>query len=329
MNGSGQVRSPANRAAFIEELATIMSEVTDQELTPLVRKIEVELTAVRERARAVMAERDALREQTARQREAVRQYFCECRYGDGITLGIALTRMLNAAGLDPVWPDEIPEHDRNALQIVVEHRRMEEENARLRRELDRAQAASEALARTLHEERTAAAAALRERVSLCAKEWVQMAIEDAPTPGHGEALRHCAIAVEAALANAQPGELEALRDGATDLRKWLHSDDTGLSSTAMARHLASHAGLGVCVPCKPRNTKFYPRDLDDFDRCCRLLEAVPALRPHLPAMAELSPAWAEWINVWDELEALRRVAEEVAHQLDARIKALIASIDRS
>ena len=244
MNGSGQVRSPANRAAFIEELATIMSEVTDQELTPLVRKIEVELTAVRERARAVMAERDALREQTARQREAVRQYFCECRYGDGITLGIALTRMLNAAGLDPVWPDEIPEHDRNALQIVVEHRRMEEENARLRRELDRAQAASEALARTLHEERTAAAA-LRERVLLCAKEWVQMAIEDAPTPGHGEALRHCAIAVEAALANAQPGELEALRDGATDLRKWLDSDDTGLSSTAMARHLASHAGLGV------------------------------------------------------------------------------------
>ena len=39
-------------------------------------------------------------------------------------------------------------------------------------------------------------------------------------------------------------------------------------------------------------------------RCLGLLEAVPELRPHLPAMADESPVWAALVARWDELERL-------------------------
>lgn len=250
-------RPASKRAHLIDELATLMADVTEQELGPLVREIKTELAQLRERSQAILAELDELRERAARQRETVRQYFCEYRYGDGITMGIALTRMLKAAGLDPVWPEEIPRHDRDALRILAEHSALTEEVARLR-------------------------------------------------------------AAEVTRASRESDE--------TRLRDWLDSDDTGLSSIAMARHLAPRADLGVHVPCHPRDQKCYPRDRSDFDRCCRLLETVPALRPHLPTMAELSPTWARLVDAWGELEMLRRAAgaNEIARQLDARIKALTA-----
>lgn len=245
----------ANRALLVDELSTLMADLTKQELDPLMREIKAELVALRERAQAVLAERDELRERSARQRETVRQYFCEYRHGDGITMGIALSRMLRAAGLDPVWPEDIPRHDRGALRILAEHRALGEEAARLR-------------------------------------------------------------AAEAARASRESDEAR--------LRDWLDSGNVGFSSAVLARHLAPRAGLGVHVPCAPWNTKFHPLDRSDFDRCCRLLEAVPTLRPHLPAMAELSPTWARLAGAWGELEALRQAAdaEKVTRQLDARIKML-------
>lgn len=250
-------RPASKHTHLIDELATLMADVTEQELGPLVREIKAELAQLRERSQAILAELDELRERAARQRETVRQYFCEYRYGDGITMGIALTRMLKAAGLDPVWPEDIPRHDRDALRILAEHSTLTEEVARLR-------------------------------------------------------------AAEVTRASRESDEAR--------LRDWLDSGDVGFSSATLARHLAPRAGLGVHVPCAPWNMKFHPLDRSDFDRCCRLLETVPALRPHLPTMAELSPTWARLVDAWGELETLRRAAgaNEIARQLDARIKALTA-----
>jgi hypothetical protein len=100
---------------------------------------------------------------------------------------------------------------------------------------------------------------------------------------------------------------EPARPG-SGLRAWLHSDDTGLSSLAMARRLAPLAGLGESVPGPrfPDDRDARPHDPADLGRCVRLLEAVPELRPHLPAMAGVSREWAALVGAWDELEALYR-----------------------
>jgi hypothetical protein len=91
------------------------------------------------------------------------------------------------------------------------------------------------------------------------------------------------------------------------LAAWLASDDTGLSSRVMARRLAPLAGLAVRIPQAARaDSAAHPHDPGDFGRCLRLLEAVPELRPHLPAMAGVSPIWAALVGAWGELEALYR-----------------------
>ncbi len=92
------------------------------------------------------------------------------------------------------------------------------------------------------------------------------------------------------------------------IEKWLASDDTGMSSLAMARHLCKAVGGHQPHIRKPRYSDGdeYPSDPSDIGRCIRLLEAVPALREHLPKMAEVSPVWAAYVARWDEMETLYR-----------------------
>jgi hypothetical protein len=87
------------------------------------------------------------------------------------------------------------------------------------------------------------------------------------------------------------------------LARWLASDDTGLSSECLARHLAPLAGIDV--PVGGRGTD-YPLDPFDFGRCLRLLEAVPELHPHLARAADISRQWAALVARWEELEGLYR-----------------------
>ena len=75
---------------------------------------------------------------------------------------------------------------------------------------------------------------------------------------------------------------------------WLIRGDIGLSSKTMAAWLA----FGTIF----EGGHHYSHDPDDFDRCLRLLEAVPELRPLLPKMAALSPIWEALIKHWDEIE---------------------------
>lgn len=91
------------------------------------------------------------------------------------------------------------------------------------------------------------------------------------------------------------------------LTAWLESDDTGMSSRYMACALATLTGLQQAVYVSNDGTIPSPRDPDDFGRCVRLLDAVPELREHIPALKDgHGPAWAGLVAAWDELEALYR-----------------------
>lgn len=87
------------------------------------------------------------------------------------------------------------------------------------------------------------------------------------------------------------------------LAAWFGSDHVGMSSAFMARRLAPLAGL-VCPPHRIRDVFAYPHDPSDFWRCLKLLEAVPELSAHVPAMAEHGPIWLAYVKHWAEMTAL-------------------------
>lgn len=77
------------------------------------------------------------------------------------------------------------------------------------------------------------------------------------------------------------------------LDAWLMSDDVGESS----RYLASVLG-GF-------HSKYaHPHDLDDFERCSRLLLAVPEYRRKLEVIRGKSWQWANILDVWPKVESL-------------------------
>lgn len=77
---------------------------------------------------------------------------------------------------------------------------------------------------------------------------------------------------------------------------WLIGRDTGVSSKTLFAALA-----GVADRARPSCHYDVPYDADDFGRCVRLLEAVPAWRPRLPEVAEMFPAWRPLVRDWDAL----------------------------
>ena len=74
---------------------------------------------------------------------------------------------------------------------------------------------------------------------------------------------------------------------------WLATGRVGSSSKCMAMWLA----FGE------RAAPYEPADPDDLDRCLKLLDAAPGLRPLIPKMAEVSKQWAALVQRWDEVEA--------------------------
>lgn len=75
--------------------------------------------------------------------------------------------------------------------------------------------------------------------------------------------------------------------------KWLATGCVGLSSKCMAMWLA----FGE------RAEAYAPADPDDLDRCLKLLDKAPGLRPLIPKMAEVSRDWAALVPHWDQVEA--------------------------
>lgn len=78
---------------------------------------------------------------------------------------------------------------------------------------------------------------------------------------------------------------------------WTSTGEAGLSSLCIA-----YTSIGI--ECDTD----HPLDLDDFQRCLLLLDAVPELRPRLKSMTTVSPHWLALTERWDELEA-KAIAE--------------------
>ncbi len=76
--------------------------------------------------------------------------------------------------------------------------------------------------------------------------------------------------------------------------EWLANGETGGSSKQLA------FWLGFDVHYVSGN---HPYDPADFDRCLRLLDLVPEMRPHLQRMSGISKGWNAIIRHWDEIEA--------------------------
>ncbi len=75
--------------------------------------------------------------------------------------------------------------------------------------------------------------------------------------------------------------------------QWLATGRIGASSKCMAMWLAFGERAGTYAPADPC----------DFDRCLKLLDKAPGLRPLIPKMAEVSKDWAALVPRWAEVEA--------------------------
>jgi len=79
----------------------------------------------------------------------------------------------------------------------------------------------------------------------------------------------------------------------TQVIRWLAFGRVGMSSKCMAMWLAFGESAEPYAPADP----------DDLDRCLKLLDEAPGLRPLIPKMAEVSEEWAALVSRWDEVEA--------------------------
>lgn len=75
--------------------------------------------------------------------------------------------------------------------------------------------------------------------------------------------------------------------------QWLTGRDTGTSSLTI---FSAMTGLP-----SPHGDYDVPYDPDDFGRCYRLLRLFPEWREHLNKTVSLCPAWAAFVDNWDEL----------------------------
>lgn len=74
--------------------------------------------------------------------------------------------------------------------------------------------------------------------------------------------------------------------------RWLLSDDVGLSSESICRHMM----LG-----KQKNAD-YPKDPSDIGRCFRLLAAIPEWESRIGEMATYGAAWISLSERWQEIK---------------------------
>ena len=77
--------------------------------------------------------------------------------------------------------------------------------------------------------------------------------------------------------------------------EWLADGEHGSSSRAIFDHLV----LG-----RPVDPFRYPSDVDDYQRCERLLRAVPGLRERFGQMAAVGPHWPPLVEAWAEVARL-------------------------
>lgn len=80
----------------------------------------------------------------------------------------------------------------------------------------------------------------------------------------------------------------------TDLRRvihWFASKDTGMSSEAIASHMA----IGEC-------DGSYPHDPADLGRCLRLLKLFPEWEARIGEMSAYGKVWAAYAARWQDMK---------------------------
>ena len=86
-------------------------------------------------------------------------------------------------------------------------------------------------------------------------------------------------------------------------QEWLITGDQGASSATLFFHFTGVRPYIVrcdsTLASAPPATA--PRDSEDFARCQRLLELVPAFAARLPEARTLSPIWARLVGAWPAL----------------------------
>lgn len=107
--------------------------------------------------------------------------------------------------------------------------------------------------------------------------------------GLPEHLEHLRKKLEAQAIADQPSA--GLPEGAA---KWLATGSRGVSSNTMFQTLIGFNAL-------KGSHGSHPHDPDDLDRCLKLLEAVPSLKPRIGEMASVSKQWAALVSRWDEI----------------------------
>lgn len=80
-----------------------------------------------------------------------------------------------------------------------------------------------------------------------------------------------------------------------NLIAWLLTEETGLSSCAIAAHFTGNAQ-------EYEDMQFHPRDVGDFGRCVRLLDVVPEWRERIQEMSVYSEQWKALAKEWSRLE---------------------------
>jgi hypothetical protein len=83
---------------------------------------------------------------------------------------------------------------------------------------------------------------------------------------------------------------------------WLENGERGLSSETMWHCFMNRKSFPVN----------HPHDAGDFSRCYKLLQAVPEWKHDLGKLKELSPAWSNLVDHWDQLTTMyeQNVQEE-------------------
>jgi len=76
------------------------------------------------------------------------------------------------------------------------------------------------------------------------------------------------------------------------IAEWAVGPNTGASSKCLARHMMGLPTDG-----------YWPSDGGDFERCEKLLDAVPEFRARLHEMASVNAYWAALVPRWEEIRA--------------------------
>lgn len=104
---------------------------------------------------------------------------------------------------------------------------------------------------------------------------------------------------------------------------WLVNGQTGLSSMSIVSHVTGNPCHGFF---KGLPNDFAPLDYGDFDRCVRLIKAVPLVRPHLHVMRDVSDEWRRIIDRFDELETAYKDTDGEDADSRRRFSTLLSSI---